>query len=319
MRKLSLYAIVFGVFSILTLSIFVLIYLSSSLDKDALLKTAIEEKTRLAGTVNEVVASPRFYYEMIKAPSLEKLLIAEMAKFQDVRYIRVVESNGDIYQSSLGDEWGKNIKDSDIKKAIDTKTTVIKDEIFGGEKIKVVIYPGYEEKTVWVGFSLKEIEEEAKGMFTRDVLVALISLLFILVFIFLILRIIIAPLKKMTLACEEVRKGNLDVRVNIKSTTEIGELARTFNEMTKDLKESQGELKEAKNILEIKVEARTKELREVAESLDVKVKEKTKELQEKVTELERFKNLAVGRELKMVELKKEIKELEGGKRQPKQL
>jgi len=39
------------------------------------------------------------------------------------------------------------------------------------------------------------------------------------------------------------------------------------------------------------------------------VKKKEKELQEKMEELKRFNRLAVGRELKMIELKKEIKEL----------
>ena len=68
-------------------------------------------------------------------------------------------------------------------------------------------------------------------------------------------------------------------------------------------------VEEARAILEIKVQARTKELRELAESLETKVKERTKELQEKVEELERFYKLAVGRELKMVELKKEIERL----------
>jgi len=45
------------------------------------------------------------------------------------------------------------------------------------------------------------------------------------------------------------------------------------------------------------------------ENLEKKVKERTKELQEKVEELEKFHKLTVGRELKMIELKKEIKKL----------
>jgi len=67
--------------------------------------------------------------------------------------------------------------------------------------------------------------------------------------------------------------------------------------------------------LEIKVAARTRELRELAQSLEEQVKSRTKELQLKVEELEKFHEIAVGRELKMVELKREVgklkKKLEG--------
>lgn len=45
------------------------------------------------------------------------------------------------------------------------------------------------------------------------------------------------------------------------------------------------------------------------ENLEEKVKERTKELQKRVRELEKFHELTVGRELKMIELKKEIKNL----------
>ena len=47
------------------------------------------------------------------------------------------------------------------------------------------------------------------------------------------------------------------------------------------------------------------------EELENKVKERTRELQERLNELEKFHHLAVGRELKMVELKKEIERLKG--------
>jgi len=44
--------------------------------------------------------------------------------------------------------------------------------------------------------------------------------------------------------------------------------------------------------------------------LEEKIKEAIGELQEKVEELEKFHRLTVGRELKMVELKKEIEKLQ---------
>ena len=76
-------------------------------------------------------------------------------------------------------------------------------------------------------------------------------------------------------------------------------------------------LEEAKASLEIRIQARTRELQELAEKLEEQVKERTKELQEKIGELERFSRLAVGRELKMIELKKEIKKLKEGSEKDK--
>lgn len=51
------------------------------------------------------------------------------------------------------------------------------------------------------------------------------------------------------------------------------------------------------------------ELKELQKELEKKVEERTKELKERVAELERFQKLAVGRELKMAELKEEIEKL----------
>lgn len=89
------------------------------------------------------------------------------------------------------------------------------------------------------------------------------------------------------------------------------EMEQRVRERTKELEGAKAELEEAKTTLEIRIQARTKELRELAESLDERVEEKTKELQEKIEELERFRRLAVGRELKMVELKGEMGKLKG--------
>ena len=79
--------------------------------------------------------------------------------------------------------------------------------------------------------------------------------------------------------------------------------------MAKSLGESQAALEESKTVLEIKVAARTRELKELAERREEIIAERTKELRERIEELEKFHRLTVGRELKMVELKEEIKKL----------
>ena len=85
----------------------------------------------------------------------------------------------------------------------------------------------------------------------------------------------------------------------------IGLLRNRTSQLVRREKESA----DAKTVLEIRVEARTQELRELTDSLNKQVKRRTKELQEKIKELEKFQRLSVGRELKMIELKKENKEL----------
>jgi len=69
-------------------------------------------------------------------------------------------------------------------------------------------------------------------------------------------------------------------------------------------------LEKAKESLELKIAERTKELEDLTQNLSQQVKNRTEQLEEKIKELERINNLAIGRELKMVELKKEIQELE---------
>jgi C4-dicarboxylate-specific signal transduction histidine kinase len=74
--------------------------------------------------------------------------------------------------------------------------------------------------------------------------------------------------------------------------------------------ESQGKkLEETKASLEIRIKGRTGELQELAQKLEQQIRERTKQLQEKLAELQKFNRLAVGRELKMIELKEEITKL----------
>lgn len=92
----------------------------------------------------------------------------------------------------------------------------------------------------------------------------------------------------------------------------IHNFMRRLQNSLSELRKKEIELQESKNILEIKVRARTRQLREQAESLKEENEKKTKNLKERIEELEKFHRFTVGREMKMVELKKKIKELQKG-------
>lgn len=92
------------------------------------------------------------------------------------------------------------------------------------------------------------------------------------------------PIIELKNIAEEIGKGRLNTKITIKSNDEIGSLSKSFNKMAENLRMSN-------------------------ENLEQKVNKRTNELQQKVKELEDFKKVVVGREIKMIGLKKEIKQL----------
>lgn len=85
--------------------------------------------------------------------------------------------------------------------------------------------------------------------------------------------------------------------------------ASNLRKKTEILEKAYKEAQDIKKCLGIRVNARKKELEELAEALDKKILKETKKLQEKIEELEEANREAIKRELRMLELKKEIKKL----------
>lgn len=103
-----------------------------------------------------------------------------------------------------------------------------------------------------------------------------------------ITRNVTAQITQLRDGARKIGAGDLKITLDASSGDEIGELAGAFNSMAENLRKSTISIKE----------------------LDVAVAKKTKELALKNEEHERFNRLSVGRELKMIELKKKISELE---------
>ncbi len=121
-----------------------------------------------------------------------------------------------------------------------------------------------------------EFNKEIIYMFLIGIFIWLIGIFGI----YLIVRIFLSGIFAINKAASEVAKDNLDAKAEIKSNDEVGDLAETFNKMVDKIKTFQN-----------------------------KIKEKDEKLTAINSNLEEFKSLAVGRELKMIELKKEMEKL----------
>lgn len=247
MKRYSLYTILFGLLVLLGIIFSLSVYFSARYQRSELIKTAIDEKIRFAKTVSDTMSSSIWTFRIKEFPGFEALFVSQMAQFPDLVFLRIVSIGGDIRHSSIKEEVGQTVEDPDIITAIKRDKAIIKDQTYKEEKIKLVIYPSPLDRTIWVGFSFQGIEETIKRSIIRSTALGLGALFFVVFISYFVFRSIINPLKRMTEACQEIRRGNLDIEVNVKSKTEIGELATTFNQTVKNLKESYRFLREEKD------------------------------------------------------------------------
>lgn len=153
--------------------------------------------------------------------------------------------------------------------------------------------------------ALKKATQEAAIL--SAVLFMIVSLLSILMS-----RLFLEPIKKLTHAVLLISGGDLSVRANPGSRDEIGQLAQSFNKMTDSLLKNSADIKQKAQELETRneeLETASAELEEIKTGLEQEVQQRTADLQNKLLELEKFNAIAVGRELEMVKLKKEIARL----------
>jgi signal transduction histidine kinase len=149
--------------------------------------------------------------------------------------------------------------------------------------------------TTEIGFSFHPLNARMAGLKKNILLLSIgvigLGILFTLIFTRLLLR----PIGRLLQATEHVRKGEWAQAVEIRSRDEIGDLARAFNQMTLQLKESRDDL-------ERKVEERTRQLEENIEELN----------RAKVSTLTMLEDLqSAKRQLEMIN--RELKEMDEAK------
>lgn len=98
-----------------------------------------------------------------------------------------------------------------------------------------------------IGFESKSIVEAADVMKKKLVFTFALALILGILFSLSLARTIAFPLKKLISASREIESGNLNVKVDVKSDDEIGELSHAFNSMVAAMRENRDRLVERAN------------------------------------------------------------------------
>lgn len=230
-----------------------------------------------------------------------------VAEAQDTAFLWVIKPDGEIFWADDSNVMGGVANDP----LLGVSETSLRDALFGGEKVKIIAQPLKVELqggdwTIFLGVSFRHLREFEKEIFLFSLLFFIIIIFCVSLLSFYFSRGLTRPLRQLIKGAEIIGAGNLEHRIKVKSKDELGELGMKFNKMTEDLERAQRVCMRSREGLEVEVASRTKKLRELANSLDEQVQTRTKELQDRIDELERFHRLTVGRELKMIELKKNL-------------
>lgn len=153
----------------------------------------------------------------------------------------------------------------------------LKYEVIDGNKIRSYFYIDLEDKKRTMTdnskiveiiydntIMLKELNNSTYLLFS----IGFIVVVFVILLICYLSKKITDPITSLSLAAQEIAKGDFDISVISSSEDEIGELSDVFNGMVKKIKE---------NFL--KIEMQNEELEDYNRNLEKKVEERTRELQ----------------------------------------
>ena len=115
--------------------------------------------------------------------------------------------------------------------------------------------------------SLAKVNESIAEARDTAILLMLVVLVLAIVILTFFVRVVTKPIKMLVEVTDQVSRGDLNQRVDIKQHDEIGHLANTFNKMIESLKQSRDEIEEHNRTLEERIVARTRELEQAQAQL----------------------------------------------------
>lgn len=230
-KKISItLAVIYGLVIIATIVLFdvtfIYAYQKKTIDKN-------EAKNVIYGNIISNIGKGKF----------DNLLVLNQEMRENCENIdgRVLILNNEsiVLADKYGTYLGKQIKNSDISKAIELGVNTIGYYLEDNHRIMTVTTPikynGEIEGATVISVFIDSIFEDIQDLKKQLIIISFIAGILAVMLSFYMGNKLSKPIEKLTKASEQIRRGKLDVRVDIKRKDEIGKLAESFNQMTTDI------------------------------------------------------------------------------------
>jgi len=166
----------------------------------------------------------------------------------DIVYIAIFDETGELKVHSLNTNWIElgslqqpltRIQQANIVLRLDQRRIAAESQKDIESQSVNIIVGDQNLGKVNIGFSLVDLNDEMKQNLHRNLLFGIIFIILAIIVSLVLSSRIVIPLGKLTHAMKKISAGDLNQELHIRSHDEIGEMAKTFNFMTKELQEKQ--------------------------------------------------------------------------------
>ncbi|GEM_PF-1407437 len=202
----------------------------------------LQDKCKYAFTL----VSPKTCECFIDRQSLHDFIDDIRKNDKDVQKALILDRHGTILSSLNIGNIGKTRTEYKLNVHGEINADKIKlKEISSGKALKLtagIILDKVRVGTVVMQFSLDSIAEEIRHITLRAILIGGIFLILGIFLSWPIVRTIVKPIRELNINARKIGNGDLNVKVNVNSRDEVGELAEAFNLMVAKLKRTMSDL-----------------------------------------------------------------------------
>ncbi len=255
--------------------------LQSAMKKITTVLQTLVERDR-EDIANEIFESRMTGYKVETRLKSLQLRLQQMQKVEGILSISIFDNTGKLMVYEGIQPAFSNLDSSEQEAA---KDVMIRQSQWQGHKTLVYIHAilmlGERLGFIRIVYSLKDLEHEQRTAFLIFGVLGSILIIMLVLLNLILSKAIIQPITYLRDAMQHIRTGVLGGQVDAGSLDEIGDLSKTFNEMSADLSDSYHKLSDSHQHIEVQnkeLKQAQDALRILNEELEYRVEERTDKL-----------------------------------------